>query len=105
MLTAYFEVIQEHFFREVTFSIFDQRDGQKDDVTMVKKDQVCCLKDGTDGVVSTASTTTSNRCLLCIATTSLVRMTGEGIEAAPRPLCAKARMLKPFSNQTIDRAG
>ena len=23
-------------------------------------DQVCCLKDGTDGVVSTASTTTSN---------------------------------------------
>ena len=24
-------------FREVTFSIFDQRDGQKDDVTMVKK--------------------------------------------------------------------
>ena len=23
------------------------------------KDQVCCLKDGTDGVVSTASTTTS----------------------------------------------
>ena len=25
------------FFREVTFSIFDQRDGQKDDVTMVKK--------------------------------------------------------------------
>ena len=38
MLTAaYFEVIQEHFFREVTFSIFDQRDGQKDDVTMVKK--------------------------------------------------------------------
>ena len=60
LLTAYFEVIQEHFFREVTFSIFDQRDGQKDDVTMVKKDQVCCLKDGTDGVVSTASTTTSN---------------------------------------------
>ena len=30
LLTAY-------FFREVTFSIFDQRDGQKDDVTMVKK--------------------------------------------------------------------
>ena len=30
MLTAY-------FFREVTFSIFDQRDGQKDDVTLVKK--------------------------------------------------------------------
>ena len=25
------------FFREVTFSIFDQRDGEKDDVTMVKK--------------------------------------------------------------------
>ena len=60
LLTAYFEVIQEHFFREVTFSIFYQRDGQKDGVTMVKKDQVCCLKDGTDGVVSTASTTTSN---------------------------------------------
>ena len=26
------------------------------------------------------------------------------VEAAPRPRCAKARMLKPFSNQTIDRA-
>ena len=26
---------------------------------IVAKDQVCCLKDGTDGVVSTASTTTS----------------------------------------------
>ena len=25
-----------------------------------KKNKVCCLKDGTDGVVSTASTTTSN---------------------------------------------
>ena len=37
LLIAYFEVIQGHFFREVTFSIFDQRDGQKDDVTMVKK--------------------------------------------------------------------
>ena len=37
LLIAYFEVIQEHFFREVTFSIFDQRYGQKDDVTMVKK--------------------------------------------------------------------
>ena len=61
MLIAYFEVIQGHFFREVTFSIFDQRDGQKDDVTMVKKAmQVCCLKGGTDGVVSTASATTSN---------------------------------------------
>ena len=61
MLIAYFEVIQGHFFREVTFSIFDQRDGQKDDVTMVKKTmQVCCLKDGKDGVVSTASATTSN---------------------------------------------
>ena len=47
------------FFREVTFSIFDQRDGEKDDVTTVKK-QVCCLKDGTDGVVSTASATTTN---------------------------------------------
>ena len=60
LLTDYFEVIQEHFFREVTFSIFDQRDGERDDVTTVKKDQVCCLKDGTDGAVSTASTTTSN---------------------------------------------
>ena len=39
---------------------FDQKDGEKDDGTMVKKDQVCCLKDGTHGVVSTASTTTSN---------------------------------------------
>ena len=58
MLTVYFEVIQEHFLREVTFSIFDQRDGEKD---VGKKDQVCCLKDGTDGVVSTTSTTTSNR--------------------------------------------
>ena len=37
LLTAYFEVIQGHFFREVTFSIFEKRDGQKDDVTMVKK--------------------------------------------------------------------
>ena len=35
--TAYFEVTQEHFFREVTFSIFDQSDSEKDDVTMVKK--------------------------------------------------------------------
>ena len=61
MLIAYFQVIQGHFFREVTFSIFDQRDGQKDDVTMVKMTmQVCCLKDATDGVVSTASATTSN---------------------------------------------
>ena len=61
MLIAYFEVIQGHFFREVTFSIFDQRDDQKDDVTMVKKTmQICCLKHGTDGVVSTASATTSN---------------------------------------------
>ena len=25
------------FFREVTFCIFDQRDSQEDDVTMVKK--------------------------------------------------------------------
>ena len=37
LLTAYFEVIQEYFFREVTFSIFDQSDSEKDDVTMVKK--------------------------------------------------------------------
>ena len=37
LLTAYSEVIQEHSFREVTFSIFDQTDGEKDDVTMVKK--------------------------------------------------------------------
>ena len=49
------------FFREVTFSIFHQRDGEKHDVTMVKKTKyICCLKDGTDGVVSTASTATSN---------------------------------------------
>ena len=34
LLTAYFEVIQKHFFREVTFSIFDKRDGERDDVTM-----------------------------------------------------------------------
>ena len=61
MLIAYFEVIQGHFFREVTFSIFDQRDGEKDDVTVVGGTmQVCCLKGGTDGVVSTASATTSN---------------------------------------------
>ena len=53
LLTAYFEVIQEHFFREVTYSILRRCDDGK-------KDQVCCLKDGTDGVVSTASTTTSN---------------------------------------------
>ena len=34
----YFEVIHNKstFFREVTFSIFDQRDGEKDDVKMVK---------------------------------------------------------------------
>ena len=37
LLTAYFEVIQGTFFRQVTFSIFDQRNDQKDDVTMVKK--------------------------------------------------------------------
>ena len=37
LLTAYFEVIQKDFLREVTFSIFNQRDGEKDDVTMVKK--------------------------------------------------------------------
>ena len=61
MLTAHFEVIQGTFFREVTFNIFDERDGQKDDACDDgKKDQVCCLKDGTDGVVSTASTATSN---------------------------------------------
>ena len=53
LLTAYFDVIQEHFFSEVTYSILRQCDDGK-------KDQVCCLKDGTDGVVSTASTTTSN---------------------------------------------
>ena len=40
-------------FREVTYSILRRCDDGK-------KDQVCCLKDGTDGVVSTASTTTSN---------------------------------------------
>ena len=61
MLTAYFEVIHGTFFKEVTFNIFDERDGQKEDTCDDdKKDQVCCLKDGTDGVVSTASTATSN---------------------------------------------
>ena len=35
-----------------------------------KKDQVCCLKDGTDGVKQRHLT----RCLLCIATTSLLPM-------------------------------
>ena len=35
--TAYFEVIQERPFREVTFSIFDQSDSEKDDVTMEKR--------------------------------------------------------------------
>ena len=44
LLTAYFEVIQGDFFREVTFSIFDQRDGQKDDVTMAKKTKYVVLK-------------------------------------------------------------
>ena len=29
--------LRSTFFREVTFSIFDQRDGEKGDVTMVKK--------------------------------------------------------------------
>ena len=28
---------RDTFFKEVTFSIFEKRDGQKDDVTMVKK--------------------------------------------------------------------
>ena len=70
---------------------------------MVKKTKyVCCLKDGTDGVVSTASTATSNP----LPTLYCYDISGsndrEGIEAAPRPRCAKARMLKPFSNQTID---
>ena len=71
---------------------------------MVKKTQVGCLKDGTDGVVSTASTTTSNP----LPTLYCYDISGSndrgGVEAAPRPRCAKARMLKPFSNQTIDRA-
>ena len=44
LLTAYFEVVQGHFFREVTFSIFDQKDGQKDDVTMVKKSKYVVQK-------------------------------------------------------------
>ena len=44
MLTAYFEVVQGHFFMEVTFSIFDQKDGQKDDVTMVKKSKYVVQK-------------------------------------------------------------
>ena len=29
--------VQGTLFRELTFNIFDQRDGKKDDVTMVKK--------------------------------------------------------------------
>ena len=64
-----------------------------------KKDQVYCLKDGTDGVVSTTSTTTSNPLpiLYCYDISC-------SNEATPRPRCAKARMLKPFSNQTIDSA-
>ena len=70
---------------------------------MVKKTKyVCRLKDGTDGVVSTASTATSNP----LPTLYCYDISGsndrEGIEADPRPRCAKARMLKPFSNQTID---
>ena len=48
------------FFRDVTVSIFNQRDGEKDDVTIVKETKYCCLKGGKDGVVSTASTATSN---------------------------------------------
>ena len=80
MLTAYFEVIQEHFFREVTYSILRRCDDGK-------KDQVCCLKDGTDGVVSTVSTTTSNPLSTCIATTSLVRMTGEGRSGPQTTMC------------------
>ena len=90
MLVDYFEVIHGHFFREVTFSIFDQRDGEKDDVTMVKKTmQVCCLKDGTDGVVSTASATTSNPLptLYCYDISGS-NDRGGYIEAAPRPRCA-----------------
>ena len=53
MLAAYFEVIQQHIFRKLTFIILRRCDDGK-------KDQVCCLKDGADDVVSTASTTTSN---------------------------------------------
>ena len=45
------------------------------------------------------------RCLLCIATTSLVRMTGEGRSGPQTTMCLKQRMLKPFSNQTIDTIG
>ena len=56
---------------------------------MVKKTKhVNCLKDGTDGVVSTASTTTSNPLPnLYIATTSLVRMTGEGRSGPQTTMC------------------
>ena len=54
--------------------------------------------------MSTASTTTSNP----LPTLYCYDISGSndrgGYEAAPEPRCAKARMLKPFSNQTIDRA-
>ena len=46
---------------QVEKSYFDKGGVIQYGVTMVKiKDQACCLKDGTDGVVSTASATTSN---------------------------------------------
>ena len=66
--------------------------------------QVCCLKDGTDGVVSTASATTSNPLPTLYCYDISVRMTGEGRSGQQTTMCLKQRMLKPFSNQTIDRA-
>ena len=72
---------------------------------MVKKTKCVVKKDGTDGAVSTASTATSNPLptLYCYDISGSNDMQGR-VEAAPRPRCAKARMLKPFSNQTIGKA-
>ena len=52
-----------------------------------KKDQVCCLKDGTDGVVSTVSTATSNPLPTLYCYDSLVRMTGEGRSGPQTTMC------------------
>ena len=61
---------------------------------MVKKTKYVCLKDGTDGVVSTASTTTSNP----LSTLYCYDISGSNdrgrVEAAPRPRCAKATNAK-----------
>ena len=95
LLTAYFEVIQGHFFREVTYSILRRCDDGK-------KDQVCCLKDGTDGVVSTASTTTSNP-LSTLYCYDISGSNDRGWQKRPPDHdVLKQRMLKPFSNQTIN---